>query len=436
MDSDIRQYLQTLAVNAYEGRQLQLAEDEDTNLIKSLEDLKSFCSELIFDGKKVVLSIEFGIRKFERYRFAQLVNLLAKKHFSKYEENEDVVYVILGVDADFDNSSMRATLGELLDGLSESYRLVGAASQDDFQVRPLPGEEVGVVSGTSNVYSFVLEEKEVENIYEGGGKITSNNRKISNTTRKNKEKKGSKPPKTMSVCTYLIKHFIKSSYFTNCSELSLYHKAQQSSTIQHFARHSVPVLPFWRKLLELCMELPFKSIFYANFTHLETNGLFYDDSFQKVFSMYQVRINKFSEKMSELWYILFQALDTTPVFVFDTDLTPSFLYDLPPYRTFDTQGVSRILPLTEDLAFYKQEEATRFRISENVFNSIEEFTNQRNVRPSMIPFNPVGINWNTFCNDALQNVAVAAGQGNEHQGGTRKRKARAQKKKRTRRSRA
>jgi hypothetical protein len=430
MNRSIRQPLTELATNAYRGRLNPAPEDEDANLTKSFTDLNTFCGQLIEEGKKVVLSIEFGIRRFERNRFSSLVNLLAQDHFSNY--NKDRVHVIFGVDGDFDNYSMLRTMGELLDGgLSRKYKLLQIHREEDFKVRENvqdeEREDPNVVNGTTNVYSFLLEEKQRrDNLIRNNNNLVPNN----NTRKQNNQRE----QKIMNVCVVFLKHTIKSSYFNvdgeTCQDFALYHKAQQSRSIKHFSRGSVPMLPFWTNLQALCLGHRFESIYYGNFAHLDTLAVEYNSTLRKAFFLRNLTLNKFSERMSEIWYILFQALASTPIKLFDLDIVRGGEFRL--NRTFETQSDRKVIPLTEGLEFHKRDESARMKVSGRDVASFDELMTTRDI--PQIDFDPFHYRWDELCPDILQELPAEQNGNGNVQGGRRKRKT--HKKRRTRRLKA
>lgn len=348
---------------------------------ESLEELSTFVQQLMEAGKKVVLSIEFGIRRFERNRFRQITEHLAKDYFSTYDK--DTVYVILGVDGDFTNESMLETLNELRESpLSEPYNLINIREPSDFQVRPLPGNEAEVQEGTCNVYSFEIEKRGQMN--------------IQNVPPKYNTRKRTQESKKMKVYTYFMKKTIKSSYFTNCKHYVLYHKAQQSASIRDFSRNSIPDLPFWKGIETLCGH-PYKKIVYTNIAHLDTNGMDYIPSIQKVINMRQLRLNKFSEQFSEIWYILLNVhTNGTPVLLLDLDLQSN--------RTYEIEEGGVFVPLSTALKFKKQDESTRIGIAAGTYDSIMAFME---INPPSYQWPRLAVSafdWDSLCPDAPEVV--------------------------------
>lgn len=351
---------------------------------KSLDNLSIFVEQLKKQGKKIYLAIEFGIGHAERYRFYQITNLLVKEGFREYDP--DAIYIVVGIDGEFRNERMLNTLEELFyDSDRRPYTLVNEDNlREDsrrFQVGPLPGAEVEVREGQANLFSFEVKEREQDIIPNGP-----------NITKKNTNKKGPQERK-LQFYVYFIQHLIKSSYYNDCKDVVLYHKAQQSPTIKYFSRFSAPVFPFWQALHSLSKK-EISKIYYANIAHYESNGFEYiGGAYRKGVRFYQLRTNKFSEKMSEIWYMLLKVKETqgTPSFIIDLDLGSN--------RTFDTQGPLNVVPLTEELSFKKEDEIPRIAISRNTYSSNANFITHIG-EASFDPGTPQrieAINWESLC---------------------------------------
>lgn len=390
---EIQKYARELAAKAYTHRAGEYPEEissemEQANVKQSLEDLSIFIGQCTKAGKKVVLSIEFGIRRFANFRFNQITNVLLKEGFAQYDE--DVLFVILGIDADFDNRTMLRTMEELTEGaLSARYKLVNKQSleQDSrrFQVTPLPGEEIDVSKGNANLYFFEVEKKQED--------LILRNDEEESIERNNIKQTMNEPRKKLSFYTYFIKHHINTSYFKDCDEAVLYHKAQQSESIKRFSRNSVPTLPFWKGLQNIC-RMSLYRIYYANFAHFESNGQGYLGGIYKKGLVYeQLRLNKFSERMSEIWNILLDV-GATPVFLIDLDLVSN--------KTFETAVSHTVERLTDELMFKKQDETIRMAISRDRFDSQDDFTSVLSRNPPRYPATPVvieSIDWDSVCPD-------------------------------------
>jgi hypothetical protein len=167
-----------------------------------------------------------------------------------------------------------------------------------FQVTPLPGEETDVSKGNANLYFFQVEEDLIldDRLY--------NNEAIFNLLDNVTKRERNSSTRKLNFYTYFVKHYIDTSYFKECDMAVTYYKAQQSETIRQFSRNSVPRLPFWKMLRSLCHS-SFSKIYYANIAHFETNSVGYiGGEVKKGCGINQLRENKYSEKMSEIWHIL------------------------------------------------------------------------------------------------------------------------------------
>lgn len=367
--------IRELAENTYNRRSHPEELDQSELAKKGLTELSTFIQQLRKRGKNVIFSIEFGIMKAYNLRFNQIFRVILNNFFENYDEN--AVLVILGIDDGFTNDRMKETMGELLLN-QDFYELENIDDESDFQVRPLPGNEAEVVQGTANVYSCVAKEKREPN----NPAPNANNKRV-------------QPVKKLQVYSYLMKYFIPSSYFTECMKFVAYHKAQKSLTISDFSRNSKPVLPFWKGLFTLCLENSFSKLFYTNIAHFETNGLVILPEIRKVFSEYQLRENKFSELMSEIWYILFKVKErnATPIKLLDLDLETN--------RTFATDPAKTIVDLVNDLSFQYSDEIARVKQIRGNYDTIMEFVGEGRIprASDFEPFTPNAIDWNEFCPD-------------------------------------
>jgi hypothetical protein len=403
-------FAEELAAKAYTRRAADHPEEissemEQTLAKESLEDLSVFIQQLTDAGKKVVLSIEFGICRFERFRFYQITNLLIKNAFQNYDE--EIVYVILGVDSEFTNEKMLRTMQEVLDEpLRGGYELVDKDTLHEypnlFQVTPLLDGDKEVVKGTSNLYSFKVEESEEDlNAIYGEPPILPDRNEF--------------PKRTIPFYTYFLKHTIQTSYFHCGDDATLYYKAQKSATVKHFSRKSKPILPFWKGLEALCLKGLYK-IFYANIAHYDgPNPGFVGGAVKRGYrARAHLRTNKYSEKMSEIWYILFtvRRRKGTPTYIVDLDLESN--------RTFQTEDPVQLVRLTDALSFKKEDEVVRIQFTKDQFASMMDFIMRE---PGTVEFDNrtvAEIDWNEVCPDPPDAAAA--------NGGRRKRKTKKSKK--------